>query len=590
MKEQFHWRHARDSLLTPKAIQLFQILASKQGQQFNDIKDLIDDEYAIATGKVAGEDRRNGGKIQTALSVYREAGWVTLRDEAGKNKVIEITEAGNQALVLLGKVPDFMKAVPYFVLQILSRYQLNNPARPSTSKNPEYDKKLAGSDIFPYWTLFRIMRSCNDRVTAAELRRFVFQLEKHDDISDAIEQILKFRADVESGVDDTELDARYPAPLPGANGEPKYLMGRLGTQVGNNPPVISKAGSSTYLINPAYQAFVDELLSSEPVFEEYLSEDAWMAVHGREVNLEERSEESSLMAGENSDDAGCEFEDEIEEDLLKDDDPIWLQLEELLKHNANGVLLSGPPGTSKSWYASKLALKVTGGVKKQIRHIQFHPSYSYEEFVEGYVPVPSTSGSSPSFEVKPKIFLKLCETAIKHPERLFVLVIDEFSRGDPSRVFGELLTYIEVDYREKTFLLPYSGMSSRVPKNILIIGTMNPHDKSVSDLDDAMERRFSRIAMEPDVDLLRKFLEANNADGEFIGKIIRLFALINEKSPHGFGHTFFANLKDENDLQRLWRHSLKFVFEKMLPFESETVKMLEIEIDKICNGVEPAEK
>ena len=575
MTDNFYWRHARDSLLTDRAIQLFQILATKDGASLAETKDQIDTEYLLATGRPQGKDRRHGGKIQTAINAYREAGWVMLADDGGHSDIIRISEAGQQALLLLKKLPDFLKAVPYFVTHVLSRYQINNPARPSSSRNPEYDAQLANSDIFPYWTLWKIIRSCGNRLTVDELQRFVFRLQHHEDIPKAIDQILQYRREKERATPEDELNSKYPRRLEGAIAEPKYIMGRLGTQIGHSPPMILKEGQSTYVLNPAYLSFIDEILKTEPVYKDYLTEEAWMSVHGTAVLLDDELDVQSH--GE---------EDEIENNLLSDEDPIWTQFKALYADGVDGVLLTGPPGTSKTWYASRLALKVVNGRKRLVTHIQFHPSYSYEDFVEGYVPVQSEAGMAPSFVVQPKLFLRLCNTARRDLNNLYVLIIDEFSRGDPSRIFGEVLTYLERSYREKPFLLPYSGKLITIPQNILIIGTMNPYDKSVADLDNAMERRFTRIAMDPDINMLRTFLEKNNAKGKFIEKVIRFFKSANEKSPHGFGHTFFLDVANETDLQRRWNHSLRFVFENMFPFEPDAVKQLKDELDELCKSPE----
>ncbi len=96
---------------------------------------------------------------------------------------------------------------------------------------------------------------------------------------------------------------------------------------------------------------------------------------------------------------------------------------------------------------------------------------------------------------------------------------------------------------------------------------MNPFDKSVSDLDSAMERRFEVISLEPNIDILKKLLTDAEMIPELTGKVITFFQEANRKCPHGFGHTYFLNAKDENDLIRIWNHKLRFMFHKMFRFE-----------------------
>ena len=247
-----------------------------------------------------------------------------------------------------------------------------------------------------------------------------------------------------------QLDATYPPELKKVLFQsPKYIMGRSGTQVGKYPPIIFKEGASKWRINGYYLPFIDEILKNEPVFKEHLTENSWMAEHGKCIKFWEE-----IIAPPGLEEAQ-EEEDEDLPDALPDDDSVWQQTKDLLDHGAAGIIYSGPPGTGKTWYADKIAIKLTGGKSKRIKHIQFHPSYNYDDFIEGYVPA-GKEGSEPLFKTVDKIFLQLCEAARRDPDNIYVIVIDEFSRGDPSRVFGELLTYIERKITGKRSLLfPY---------------------------------------------------------------------------------------------------------------------------------------
>jgi hypothetical protein len=254
---------------------------------------------------------------------------------------------------------------------------------------------------------------------------------------------------------------------------------------------------------------------------------------------------------------------------LGDSDEIYVSITKLLERGSKGILLSGPPGTSKTWYALKLALKLTEGDLDRISRVQFHQSYSYEDFIEGLVATGSVGGTEPLFKPKFKTFVNFCLKAKNDIDNNYYLIIDEFTRGDPSRIFGELLTYIEPDYRDIEFILPYSEEKFSVPQNVVILATMNPYDKSVIDLDAAMERRFEIIELAPSREILTQFLTTNAVSGPTIGNIVNFFNTLNKFAEHGFGHTYFKDIRTEEDLIMLWNHKLKFILEKMFKYKED---------------------
>lgn len=556
MPEQFYWRHARESLLTDSAIRMFQLLAAHEGDIFDDVKETIDSDYRVAVGTSA--DSRHGGIIQSQIQVFREAGWSTI-DSDGR---VTITPAGKQALVLLASTPDFLKAGPYFLVELLARLQLNNPARPGVSKNPEYDAQLKECTVFPYWTLFKIMRSCENYITSDELKRFVFQIKKHEDIELAIEQIKSFRQAVKKGKSETELNEVYPAPLVGTAGETKYIMGRLGTQVGGTPPVVEKPDNTTWELNRYFIPLIDKVLANEPIYKDYLSEESWMHKYGMPVDLASYVSENASPSIENSEPLVAEIDD---------GDPYLNEVREILSSGGAGVLFSGPPGTGKTWYARQIAIKLVDGDPHRVNFVQFHPSMAYDDFVEGYVP---TSGqSNTSFEVKKKMLLRLCDKAKEVSPKICVLVIDEINRGDTSRIFGELLTYIEPSYRDTIFTVAYSGTQTSIPKNLFIIGTFNPYDKSVVELDDAMDRRFERLSFDPSADRLAALLQKHGVSTTLIEGTVKYFIELNKLSRHGIGHTLFMTVSDDASLRRLWNRKLRFILEKAFRFDPESRKL-----------------
>ncbi len=271
--------------------------------------------------------------------------------------------------------------------------------------------------------------------------------------------------------------------------------------------------------------------------------------------------------------------DERARDLgIADDDRLLTATSELLDY-WGGVIFTGPPGTSKSWYASNIATKLTGGKPELVRFVQFHPSYQYEDFVEGYVP-----NASGGFDLRPKHLLELCQVAEAHPGEWVVLVIDELSRGDPGRIFGEALTYVERTKRGFEFYLS-SGTQLSIPANLVFLATMNPLDRGVDEVDAAFERRFAKIAMDPDSDRLQQFLIEAGMDDALRERVLAFFQAANARARSdpvsALGHTFFLGVGNEADLRRLWDYQLRFLFEKTYRLDPAGLGALQRSWDRI---------
>jgi 5-methylcytosine-specific restriction enzyme B len=264
--------------------------------------------------------------------------------------------------------------------------------------------------------------------------------------------------------------------------------------------------------------------------------------------------------------------------LISDDDPRLLEVLRLLEDGYAGIIFTGPPGTSKTWYAEQIAAKLVDLDSTRTRFIQFHASYQYEDFVEGYVPKKDGSG----FSLEPKHFLDVCDVARKANGKTCVLVIDELSRCDPSRVFGEVLTYIETSNRGKLFKLA-SGNETSIPSNLVVLATMNPLGRGVDEVDAALERRFAKIAMDPDPVKLREFLEENGMENSLSERVQAFFArlLKNRNVQSRIGHAYFRTVRDEEGLRRLWDNQLRFHFEKAFRLSSEGFSEIEREWQRI---------
>ena len=237
-----------------------------------------------------------------------------------------------------------------------------------------------------------------------------------------------------------------------------------------------------------------------------------------------------------------------------------------------GVILSGPPGTSKSFFAAAAAEALTGGDKSRYRFVQFHASYQYEDFMLGFYP------EQGGFGIKAGPFLKLALAAKDHPDDTYVLVIDELSRADVGRVFGEALTYVERSKRELHFNIA-NGDEIRVPSNLIILATMNPFDRGVDEVDAAFERRFAKISMDPDKDILADMLDENGMEEELKNSVLRWFNRINghaRKNPAAaVGHAYFASATDEASLHDIWDYQLKYLVQRAFRRDENTRADLE---------------
>jgi 5-methylcytosine-specific restriction protein B len=224
---------------------------------------------------------------------------------------------------------------------------------------------------------------------------------------------------------------------------------------------------------------------------------------------------------------------------------------ESLEDETPQIILQGPPGTGKTWVAQLLARYLTNDEPLAHQIVQFHPSYGYEEFVEGLRPV--AENGMIEFRREDGVILRMA-SEISESDKTRVLIIDEMNRANLPRVMGELMFLLE--YRDQAIDLMYSPQFSLPPK-LLIIGTMNTADRSIRSVDIALRRRFDIFDCPPDLDALRSYYETReNHVGEplFEGFSELNGDLLSELDRHHLiGHTFF--MKDpmtEDVLRRVW--------------------------------------
>ena len=251
------------------------------------------------------------------------------------------------------------------------------------------------------------------------------------------------------------------------------------------------------------------------------------------------------------------------------------------------VIFQGPPGTGKTFVAQELAEHLAGS-RDRVALVQFHPSYSYEDFIQGIRPTLTPDGQ-PSFTLRDGPLVRAAERARRDRSNKHFLIIDEINRGNIASIFGEL--YFLLEYRDRSITLQYSDEELRLsrrayfqednfrldrlppnlgrddeefslPPNLYIIGTMNTADRSIALVDLALRRRFYFVEFHPNVepidDVLLRFLEDNLPDMTWVGVMVRRANEILKNDRHAaIGPSYFMKKNlDEAMARRIWQHSV----------------------------------
>ncbi len=273
------------------------------------------------------------------------------------------------------------------------------------------------------------------------------------------------------------------------------------------------------------------------------------------------------------------FEDPIDQELEYPEynkksflEEVFLSEEEydllvnLLKHKQN-IILQGAPGTGKTFAAKRLAYSIMG-IKdiSRVMTIQFHQSYSYEDFIIGFRP------TKDGFELKEGPFYSFCKKAELDIENNYYFIIDEINRGNLSKIFGELFMLIENDKRGSSLKLLYADEQFSIPENVYLIGMMNTADRSLAMLDYALRRRFAFYEFDPAFDStgFNKYrLDKNNQKFDSLIDEIQLLndeIADDETLGQGFriGHSYFCTSSEVDDI---WLKSV--VDYEIIPLISE---------------------
>ena len=225
------------------------------------------------------------------------------------------------------------------------------------------------------------------------------------------------------------------------------------------------------------------------------------------------------------------------------------------------VIFQGPPGTGKTYVAQRLARHLARS-DERCQLVQFHPSYSYEDFVRGYRPT-LVGDRQPGFALKDGPFMQIARQAEDDPDGQYFLIIDEINRGNLAKVFGEL--YFLLEYRETPMNLMYQEEDEAaftMPDNLHIVGTMNTADRSIALVDLALRRRFAFVDFsmneEPVKGLLRRWLQATGLGKmEWVADVVdRANGKLDDRHA-AIGPSYFMDPHlDDSAVERIWKHGV----------------------------------
>ena len=228
------------------------------------------------------------------------------------------------------------------------------------------------------------------------------------------------------------------------------------------------------------------------------------------------------------------------------------------------IILQGPPGVGKSFVCKRLGYALMGCKdENRLSMIQFHQSYSYEDFVQGYRP----SGDG-GFFLKNGVFHQFCEMAAGDPSNDYVFIIDEINRGNLSKIFGEILLLIESDKRGPKWAVPLTYSEGNddtfhVPENLYLIGLMNTADRSLALVDYALRRRFTFLELKPrfDSEVFQEHLRDGGLEPHLVDRLVERLNGLNDEirqdtanlgEGYCIGHSFFTVAEDDGGITWEW--------------------------------------
>ena len=304
-----------------------------------------------------------------------------------------------------------------------------------------------------------------------------------------------------------------------------------------------------------------------------------------------------MMAGASSEEPSDESTDDGEEPVRTPEEsappnletlaaklllePSFLRNIKRLLDEKGQIVFQGPPGTGKTYVARELA-RALAGADERVRLVQFHPSYAYEDFVQGYRP--RFKDGQAGFELRDGPLVQAANEA-RNSAANYYLIIDEINRGNLAKVFGEL--YFLLEYRDQQMRLQYAKEEDEdfsLPENLYIIGTMNTADRSIALVDLALRRRFSFVEFHPEKapveGLLGRWLERKESDLPWIAKVVDLANTKLDNREAAIGPSYFMKDDlDEERVGRIWEHDVLPYIEEQLYGQHE--RLAEFALDTL---------
>lgn len=503
-------------------------LLANDGQDFVAPYEKVRSALRIRKKQVSPEHEEQANeRVRTYKAFFRSVGLLydidgVLRSTDFGRSLYEILEnqyktADDQARILFN---SYRRQIAQLAVRPLARYQLSSPISPSNYP--------PGTDIHPLRAIWVTMRQLDDKLHWEELGRALTVCLREENVADVADKIRQARKI--SG-----YDPRNPELM-------TEILGPRTPDLGDN----QSDRLDTWFSRAAFKNLFLEPRDREDGYR-YLNSDFIDL-----IDMELAAPVESMFTDSVAE--YMEWVGKVDAVSAEVGDSQKLAVETVVNRcrrfgGRQIVALVGPAGTGKTTCAWEAANILVEGDATRISTVQFHAGFTYEEFVAGMAP-----DGLGGFVGKRGALLEISKRAQEEPENVFVLIIDELSRADVANVLGELLTYIE--YRDRKFDVPVLGEQVAIARNLVVIATMNPADRSVLNMDDALVRRLRQVEVLSSTAALRTILRNSGADAGLIEAVAAWFEGLPSDAP--FGHGLFEGVRDANDLHDLWHESLQY--------------------------------